>query len=95
MPPGLAHRLIERRAGQPQIYLEFGLSDQVPSVIPGVATMKRTLKRTLDSLGVRYTASAFQGGHVDQVRQRVSEHLLPAMGQWFRSDSATAAPKQR
>lgn len=78
MPAGLAHWLIESHAGRPRIYLEFGVSD-TSSVAPGVAA----LRRTLDSLGVRYTASEYQGGHIDRVRERVSEHLLPVVGEWF------------
>jgi S-formylglutathione hydrolase len=81
MPVGMAHRLVEEPVRQPRVYLEFGLSDHVPSVVPGVAA----LRGTLDSLGIRYTASEFQGGHTDRVRERVSEHLLPAVGQWFRA----------
>jgi hypothetical protein len=66
---------------QPRIYLELGLSDHVPSVVPGMAA----LRGTLDSLGIQYTASEYQGGHMDRVRERVSEHLHPAVGQWFRA----------
>jgi S-formylglutathione hydrolase len=78
MPAGLAHRMVEGGASRPRIYLEFGVSD-VSSVAPGVAA----LRLTLDSLGVRYTVSEYQGGHIDRVRQRVSEQLLPIVGRWF------------
>lgn len=84
MPIGLAQRLAarvrQRRAPLPEIHLDYGAGDQVASVVPGA----EALARTLDSLGIPHTDAIFAGGHVDRVRERVSEHLLPTVGRWLR-----------
>lgn len=81
MPIGLVPGLTASATPQPEIHLEFGLQDRLPSVGAGV----RALARTLDSAGVRHSVSPFEGGHVDRMPERVSGYLLPTVGRWFRS----------
>lgn len=80
MPIGLVAGLARSRAPRPELYLEFGVEDHVPSVVPGVAS----LIRALDSAGVRYVAASFEGGHVDRMPERIAGYLLPTVGRWFR-----------
>jgi len=32
---------------------------------------------------VRYADTTFAGGHVDRVRERFTQHMLPTVGKWF------------
>jgi len=43
----------------------------------------RVLRARLDSLGIRHADTTFSGGHIDRVRERFTEHMLPIIGKWF------------
>jgi len=77
MPPDLASAMVASGGPLPAIYIESGSDES--SLRMGI----EVLRRRLDSLDVRYADTTFTGGHVDRVRQRISEHLLPTVGRWF------------
>jgi hypothetical protein len=81
MPIGLLRSLPGAPVAPPDIVVESGSGDRVPSVVPGVAA----LREALDHWRIPHTAIAYPGGHTGRQRQRISEHLLPAVGRWFRS----------
>jgi 16S rRNA C1402 (ribose-2'-O) methylase RsmI len=68
--------------------IEFGLQDQVPSVVPG----SLALEAALAAAGVPGTAVTYAGGHIDRQRQRISAYLLPTVGRYFRSGAGDAPP---
>jgi enterochelin esterase-like enzyme len=88
MPLGLVSSLEAATGPPPAILIEYGLQDQVPSVVPG----SRAVEAALDAAGIPNTVIAYTGGHIDRQRQRISEHLLPAVGRWFGS-GGTATPR--
>jgi S-formylglutathione hydrolase FrmB len=79
LPIALAQQMIARRADAPDIYLDYGTRDQVASVDPGVAE----LRKVLDASHVRYGDNAFDGGHIDHLPERITEHMLPVVGAWL------------
>lgn len=81
MPVGLAKRLRLDMANRPEIVVESGLRDDNPNVLLGVPA----LRAALDSAGVPYTLSLFDGGHVDRLRERWTQFMLPTVGRWFRA----------
>ena len=87
MPLGLVPTLDAASVSPPNIVIEYGLQDQVPSVVPG----SQALEAALDGAGIPNTVVAYTGGHVDRQRQRISQYLLPAVGRYFRS-GAEGAP---
>ena len=80
MPIDLARHLAASGKPVPQLFIDYGSQDQVRSVDPGVAA----LEQVLDSLGMRYTSREFEGGHIDHVPERVTEYLLPTVGEWVK-----------
>jgi len=87
MPLGLIPVLVGAPGGPPAIVIEYGLQDQVPSVVPG----SRAVETALDGAGIPNTVVAYTGGHVDRQRQRISESLLPAVGRYFRTGTPSTA----
>jgi enterochelin esterase-like enzyme len=81
MPPALATNMVRRGARPPLLMIEAGNEEAV--FLEGIDA----LRARLDSLKVPYADSVFVGGHVDQVRERMTHHMLPAIGSWFARDS--------
>lgn len=81
MPIGLIPTLVAGPDAPPALVIEFGLQDQVPSVVPG----SLALAAALAAAGVPSTMDTYAGGHIDRQRQRISGHLLPTIGRWFQS----------
>lgn len=79
MPPDLASTMVRRRGRAPAIHLEAG--SQETEILAGI----RLLRDRLDSLRIPYSDTVFVGGHIDRVRDRFSQHLLPMVGRWFDS----------
>lgn len=77
MPPALAARMARRGDRQPEILIEAGSEET--AILEGIGL----LRARLDSLAIRYADSTFEGGHVDRVRERITRHLLPAVGRWL------------
>jgi hypothetical protein len=85
MPPDLASAMVRRHLLQPELLVEAG--SQETAILEGI----RLLRRRLDSLHVRYADSTFAGGHIDRVRERITRHMLPAVGRWLGHSSSPAA----
>lgn len=77
MPPDLAAAMVKRGARAPVLFMEAGTEES--GILEGI----KYLRDRLDSLGIRYTDVTFNGGHIDRVRERLSRHVLPAVGQWL------------
>jgi len=77
MPPDLASAMVRRGDRPPGILIESG-SEEV-----GLNEGIELLRGRLDSLGIQYTDTTFVGGHVDRVRERFTQHVLPNAGRWF------------
>jgi S-formylglutathione hydrolase FrmB len=77
MPPDLASAMVRRGDAQPVILLESGSREA------GLRLGIRALRDRLDSLGIAYADSTFEGGHIDKVRDRLTNHLLPAVARWL------------
>lgn len=88
MPPALASAMVRRGARAPAILIEAGSEE--PDLLKGIAT----LRRRLDSLHVAYADTVFPGGHVNRVRDRLTNHLLPAVARWLDAagDGAGSSP---
>lgn len=82
MPPDLATAMVRRGDRQPVILMEAG--DGEAGIREGV----RTLRARLDSLGIAYADSTFEGGHIDRVRDRLTNHMLPAVARWLGHSAA-------
>lgn len=74
------HLPLERLARDRQAFgrfaaigLDYGRSDQIASVGEGT----RDFARALDRYGIRYTLDAYDGGHIDRVRERFERVVLP------------------
>ncbi|MEO5825059.1 MAG: alpha/beta hydrolase-fold protein [Gemmatimonadales bacterium] len=85
MPPDLASEMVRRGDRQPALLLEAGTEET--AILDGI----QVLRARLDSLRVHYADSTFTGGHIDQVRERMTHHILPAVGRWFTQDPGGAA----
>lgn len=85
MPPDLASAMVRRGEGAPVIYLEAG--SQEADILEGI----RLLRSRLDSLRIAYSDTTFIGGHIDRVRNRFTQQMLPMVGRWF--DSTAAAKR--
>ena len=83
MPIGLIPTLVAGPDAPPALVIEFGLQDQVSSVVPG----SLALAAALATAGVPSMVITYTGGHIDRQRQRISESLLPTVGHWFRSEN--------
>ncbi|TFG52062.1 MAG: hypothetical protein E4H38_00060 [Gemmatimonadales bacterium] len=81
MPIGLIPTLVAGPDAPPALVIDFGLQDQVSSVVPG----SLALAAALATAGVPSTMDTYTGGHIDRQRQRISAHLLPTIGRWFPS----------
>ena len=77
MPPARASAMVRRGARQPVIVIESGSEETQLRL--GI----EVLRARLDSLGVRYADTTFTGGHIDRVRERFTQHMLPTVGKWF------------
>ena len=77
MPPDLASAMMRRRGHAPTIYLEAGSAEA--EILEGI----RHLRSRLDSLQIQYSDTIFVGGHIDRVRDRFIEQMLPMIGRWF------------
>jgi S-formylglutathione hydrolase len=77
MPPDLAATMVRRGDRQPAIVLEAGSAES------GIREGIQLLRGRLDSLRIRYADTVFTGGHIDRVRQRFTQHMLPTVGRWF------------
>jgi pimeloyl-ACP methyl ester carboxylesterase len=77
MPAALADGMARRGGRQPEILMEAGSEET--AILEGIGV----LRGRLDSLGIRYADSTFEGGHIDRVRERISGHMLPAVGRWL------------
>lgn len=79
MPPALASAMVRRGDRQPILHLEAGSKEA------GIEEGVQFLSNRLDSLHLSYTDSVFDGGHIDHVRERFTQHMLPIVGTWFSS----------
>lgn len=77
MPPDRAAAMVRRGDRQPVIVMESGSEEAALRL--GI----ELLRARLDSLGIRYADTTFTGGHVDRVRERFTQHVLPTVGKWF------------
>jgi pimeloyl-ACP methyl ester carboxylesterase len=77
MPPDRASAMVWRGDRPPVLVIEAG-SDETQLRL-GI----EVLRARLDSLGIRYADTTFTGGHVDRVRERFTQHVLPTVGKWF------------
>jgi S-formylglutathione hydrolase len=77
MPPDLASAMVRRGDRPPVILIEAG-SEEGPLRL-GI----QLLRARLDSLRIRYADTTYTGGHVDRVRERFTQHMLPTIGRWF------------
>jgi enterochelin esterase-like enzyme len=82
MPGALAARMVRRGERQPEILMEAG--SQETAILEAIGV----LRGRLDSLAIRYADSTFEGGHVDRVRERITRHMLPAVGRWLAAEAA-------
>jgi S-formylglutathione hydrolase len=78
MPPARASAMVRRGDRQPVIVIEAGSEET--EILAGI----ELLRSRLDSLGLRYSDTTFAGGHVDRVRDRFTQHMLPVVGRWFK-----------
>jgi len=77
MPPDLASAMVRRGERAPVIHIEAG--SQEAGILAGI----QVLRGRLDSLGIGYSDTTFIGGHIDRVRERLTQYILPRVGQWF------------
>ena len=77
MPPDRASAMMRRGGRPPVIVIESGSEETQLRL--GI----EVLRARLDSLGVRYADTTFTGGHIDRVRERFTQHMLPTVGKWF------------
>jgi len=78
MPPDRASAMVRRGGRPPVIVMESGSEETQLRL--GI----EVLRARLDSLGIRYADTTFTGGHIDRVRERFTQHVLPTVGKWFR-----------
>lgn len=77
MPPDLASAMVRRGDRQPVVLIEAGSEET------GIRAGIQLLRGRLDSLHIRYNDTTFVGGHIDRVRERFTQYLLPTVGKWF------------
>lgn len=77
MPPDRASAMVRRGGRRPVIVIEAGSEETQLRL--GI----QILRARLDSLGIRYADTTFAGGHIDRVRERFTQHMLPTVGKWF------------
>ena len=78
MPQARATAMVRRGDRQPVIHIEGGSEEA--EILAGI----QLLRSRLDSLGIRYSDTTFTGGHIDRVRERFTQHMLPIVGKWLR-----------
>ncbi len=77
MPPDLASAMVRRGDRAPVLHIEAG--SQESGILEGI----HLLRNRLDSLHIQYSDTTFIGGHIDRVRDRFTQQMLPAVGAWF------------
>jgi S-formylglutathione hydrolase len=77
MPPDRALAMARRGDRQPVIIIESGSEET------GLRLGIDLLRARLDSLRMRYADTTLTGGHVDRVRERFTQHMLPTVGRWL------------
>ena len=77
MPPDRASAMVRRGGRPPVIVIESGSEETQLRL--GI----EVLRARLDSLGIRYADTTFTGGHIDRVRERFTQHMLPTVGKWL------------
>jgi len=77
MPPDLASAMVRRGGRAPAILIEAGSEEK--GLLEGISA----LRGRLDSLHVSYADTVFEGGHIDKVRDRLTNHVLPAVARWL------------
>ena len=77
MPPDLASAMVRRGERAPVLHIEAG--SQESAILAGI----QVLRTRLDSLGILYSDTTFIGGHIDRVRERFTQQILPTVGRWF------------
>lgn len=77
MPPDLASAMVRQGGSAPVLHIEAGSEEA--AILEGI----RLLRARLDRLRIPYSDTTFIGGHVDRVRDRFTEGLLPTVGRWF------------
>jgi S-formylglutathione hydrolase FrmB len=77
MPPDLASAMVRRGDRRPEILIESGSEETALRL--GI----QVLRARLDSLRIRYTDTTFTGGHIDRVRERFTQYMLPTVGKWL------------
>ena len=82
MPPDLASAMVRRGDRPPAIHLEAGTEEA--GILEGI----QLLRGRLDSLRIAYSDTTFVGGHIDRVRERFTQQMLPAVGRWFQRGAA-------
>ena len=83
MPADLASAMVRHGGRPPVLLLEAGTEEA--DIVEGIAL----LRARLDSLRIRVADSTFTGGHVDRVRERLTGHMLPAVGRWIAQPAGT------
>lgn len=77
MPPDLALAMVRRGDHQPVVLFEAGSEES------GIRAGIQFLRGRLDSLRIRYDDTTFTGGHIDRVRERFTQYVLPTVGKWL------------
>lgn len=77
MPPDLASAMVRRGERAPVLHIEAGAQES--GILAGI----QVLRSRLDSLGISYSDTTFIGGHIDRVRERFTQQILPTVGRWF------------
>jgi pimeloyl-ACP methyl ester carboxylesterase len=89
MPPDLASAMVRRGDRQPIVLVEAGSEET------GIRAGIQLLRDRLDSLRVAYSDTTFPGGHIDRVRERFTQHVLPTVGRWFTQSQSTVGGPTR
>lgn len=77
MPPDRASAMVRRGGRPPVVVIEAGSEESELRL--GI----QVLRARLDSLGIPYVDTTFTGGHIDRVRERFTQHVIPTVGKWF------------
>jgi enterochelin esterase-like enzyme len=87
MPPDLASAMVRRGERAPVLHLEAG--SQESGILAGI----QLLRTRLDSLGISYSDTTFIGGHIDRVRNRFAQQILPTVGRWLERAQDRRGPR--
>jgi S-formylglutathione hydrolase len=88
MPLELASGMVRRGDRRPELLVDAGSEEAA------ILEARGLLRGRLDSLGIRYGDTTFAGGHVDRVRERITQHMLPALGRWLAGSAVEALVRQ-